>query len=184
MKRDFHLRKRLIIGGVLLLVAADIALAVYSWNLASSPRTPQQQFALQAKNLELLRADIKRAQGIQKDMPNIQQDCDRFEQSLFPASSGYSSVTADVGAIAKKAGLQIEDLGFRQKEIANRNLTEVLMDATVSGNYQNVIQFLNGLQRAKNIYEVDNLSLGGESSGQAGFVKVAVHLKTYFRTAG
>lgn len=183
MKHEFLLRKRLILGGVILLVAADIALGTYNWKLSSGPRTPQRQFDLQTKNLELLRADIKRAQSIQKDMPNIQKDCDRFEQSLFPASSGYSSVTADLGAIAKKAGLQIDDLTFRQKEVATRNLTEVVMTATVAGNYQNVIEFLNGMQRS-NKYEVDDLSLASEAAEKSGAIKVAVHMKTYFRTAG
>jgi type IV pilus assembly protein PilO len=185
MKRDFALQKRLILGGVLLLVVADIALAVYSWKLASSPHTPQKEFALQSKNLKLLRGDIERAQGIQKDMPNIQKDCDGFEQSLFPANTGYSSVTADLGSISKKAGLRIDDLSFKQKEIPNRNLTEVAMDATVSGDYKNIIQFLNGLQRSQNLYEVDNLSLASEAQGQgpAGAIRVSMHLKTYFRTA-
>jgi Tfp pilus assembly protein PilO len=183
MKVDLRLRKRLILGGVLLLVAADIALGAYTWRLSSGPRTPQREFDLQAKNLELLRADIKRAQSIQKDMPNIQKDCDRFELSLFPASSGYSSVTSDLGAIAKKAGLQIDDLTFKQKAIDTRNLTEVFMTATVAGNYQNVIEFLNGMQRSTK-YEVDDLSLANEAAEKSGIIKVAVHMKTYFRTAG
>src|SRR5579864_9331027 len=174
MKRDLRLQKRLILGGVLLLVGADIALAAYNWKLSSSPRTPQQQFDAQARSLKLLRADIEQARGIQKDMPNIQKDCERFEHSLFPASTGYSSVTADIGSIAKKAGVQVEGLGFKQKEIASRNLTEVLLDATVSGSYQQVIEFLNGMQRSKNIYQVDDLALASEASGQAGSVKVAL----------
>jgi type IV pilus assembly protein PilO len=183
MRHDFKLQRRLLLGGALLLAAADVALAFYSWHLAASPHTPQQAFQVQARNLDLLRADINRAQGIQKNMPNIQKDCDRFEQMLFPASTGDSSVVSELGAIAKKAGLQLDDLTFHHKEIANRNLTEVPIDATVSGDYKSVIQFLNGLQRSQNVYEVDNLSLATEAQNQTGSVKVVVHLRSYFRTA-
>ena len=183
MQHDFKLRRRLIFGGLLLLVAADVALAAYSWRLASSTRTPEKDFVLQARNLKLLRGDIKQARNIQQDMPNIQKDCDLFEQMLFPASKGDSSVVADLGGIAKKAGLQLDDLSFRHKEGADRNLTEVVIDATVTGDYKSVVQFLNGLQRSQNVYEVDNLSLATEAQNQTGVVKVVMHMKTYFRTA-
>jgi len=39
MGRDFKFRRRAILLGVILLVAADIALATYSWNFASGPRS-------------------------------------------------------------------------------------------------------------------------------------------------
>jgi hypothetical protein len=64
-------------------------------------------------------------------------------------------------------------------------MTQVLVDATVVGDYKNVIQFLNGVQRSPNLYEVDALVLATENVNQApsGAIKVALHLKTYFRTA-
>lgn len=184
MGRDFKLQKRLILGAVVLLIVGDLALAAYSWKLASSPRTPQQEFAAQSQKLEILRADIKRAQAIQAYMPHIQTDCDAFEHDrLFPAATGSSSVLADIGSISKKASLQISDLVFKQKEIPNRKMTEVVIDATVAGDYKNIVEFLNGLQRSQNIYQVDNLSLASEVQNTSGMLRVAVHMKTYFRTA-
>jgi type IV pilus assembly protein PilO len=184
MQRDFKLQKRLILGGVLLLVAADLALAAYSWKLASAAHTPQQEFVTQTQKLDILRADIKRAQDIQAYMPHIQSDCDTFEKDhLFTANAGYSSVTADIGAISKKAALQIDDLTFRQKEIPNRKITEVAIDATVSGDYKNIVEFVNGLQRSKNIYALESLSLASEVQSASGMLKVALHMRTYFRTA-
>ncbi len=185
MRREFTLRKRLIGGGVILLVLADIAMAVYSWTLASAPRTPRQQFSAEMQQHDLLKADIKRALDIQAKIPAIQKDCDQFEQSLLSNSSGYSSVTADLDVMAKKAGIQLEGRTFRPTEIANRKMTELAVDATVSGDYESVIQFLNGLQRSANLYEVDSLALASETASQApaGIIKVAVHLKTYFRIA-
>jgi len=48
-----------------------------------------------------------------------------------------------------------------------------------------VIGFLNGLQRSANLYAVDALTLGSENSNQvsSNVIKVALHLRTYFRTA-
>jgi Tfp pilus assembly protein PilO len=185
MRQDFALRKRLILGGVILLVVADVALAAYSWQLASAPHTPQQQFDVEMKQHDLLKADIKRAQDIRDKIPSIQKDCDQFEQSLFPAKSGYSSVSAELEGIAKKAGIQLEDLTSKQTDIPSRHLAEVAVDVTVNGDYKSVIRFLNGVQRSSNQYEVDTLSLASENTNQGptGVLRVAAHLKTYFRTS-
>jgi Tfp pilus assembly protein PilO len=185
MRRDFSLRKRIILVGVTLLVLADVALAAYSWQLSSAPHAPEQQLAVETIQHNLLKADIKRAQDIRDDIPAIQKDCERFEQSLFPARSGYSAVRSELGTVAKKSGTQLEDLSFKPTEIANRGMTEVVIDATVNGNYKSVIGFLNGLQRSSNLYAVDALSLAPENANQASanVIKVTLHLRTYFRTA-
>jgi type IV pilus assembly protein PilO len=185
MRRDFTWRRRIILIGVVLLVLADIGLAAYSWQLASAPHAPEKQLAVETKQRDLLRADIKRAQQIRDNVPATQKDCDRFEQSLFPASSGYSAVISELGDTARKSGIQIEDLTHKQTEISNRGMTEVSIDATVNGNYKNVVGFLNGLQRSANLYSVDSLTLASENTNQASanVIKVTLHLRTYFRTA-
>jgi type IV pilus assembly protein PilO len=185
MPRDFKLQKQAILAGAIVLVFADVVLAAYSLRLSSAPRSPLQELNLQLKQLEILKADIKRAQDIREKMPTIKKDCDRFENSLFPAATGYSSITSELGDIAKKAGLQIETLGLKQKEIPEHGVTEIALDATVTGDYKNVVLFLNGVQRSPNLYVVDGLGLGSENTNQGptGAVKVALHMKTYFRTA-
>ena len=185
MRRDFTMRKRIILAFVILLVLADVALAAYSWQLSSAPHAPQQQLSLKTKQHNLLKADIERVQKIRDNIPATQKECDLFERSLFPASSGYSAVRSELGAMAGKSGIQLEDLAFKRTEISSRGITEVAVDATVNGNYKNMIVFLNALQRSPNLYAVDTLTLASDTSHQAStnVIKVALHLKTYFRTA-
>jgi len=184
MRRDFTARKRIILSSITVLVLADVALAAYSWQLSSAPHAPQQRRSQEITQQDLLRADIRRAQSIRDSIPAIQKDCDRFEQSLFPASSGYSSVRSELGSIAKKSGIRLEGISFKPTEIANRGMMEVAIDATVDGDYKSVIAFLNGLQRSPNLYGVDSLALASENAtqGPTNVIKVALHLKTYFRT--
>lgn len=185
MGRDFTLRKRLILGAVILLVVADIGLGVYSWQLSSSPHAPEEQFRLQSRQRDLLRADIKRAQDIRDNIPAIQKDCVHFEQSLFPASSGYSAVKAEIDSLAGKSGIRLEDRSFKESDIPSRGLKEIDMDAGVSGDYRSVVTFLNALQRSSNLYAVESLTAGTENmnQGSANLIKVTLHLKTYFRSA-
>jgi uncharacterized membrane protein len=184
MQNSFKIQKRLIIGVLALLITADLALAAYSWRLSSIPQTPKEQLSAEQRKLEVLRADIRRAEEIKEKMPATQQDCDKFEQSLRAANSGYSGISAEIGAIAGKAALQMESITFKQKAVPTRNLESVDVDATVNGDYANVVKFLNGLQRSENVYEVEGLSLvsDAEKSGGNGPVRVIVHMRTYFRT--
>ncbi len=41
MRRDFTIRRRVILGGLSLLVLADVTLAAYSLRLSSSPQAPK-----------------------------------------------------------------------------------------------------------------------------------------------
>jgi hypothetical protein len=190
MARDFTTRRRVIVGGVIFLVVADVALAVYSWQLASAPRTAGPEFAKEETYLKTLQGDLARAKKIKDEMPKTQLDCQKFESSLLPASTGYSSVSSELGAIARKSGVRLQDVAFKPTAIPERRLTEVAMASTIEGDYKSVILFLNELQRSANIYEVDSLRLatdtagaGGASHGPSNIIKVELQLKTYFRMA-
>jgi Tfp pilus assembly protein PilO len=183
MARDFTIRRRLILGTVVLLGAADVALAFYSWQLAAAPKAPGELLAQQAKKLKALEENVQNAQKIRDETPQTQKQCDQFEKSLFAASQGYSALTAEIKSIGKKAGVQMEDITLKQTLVEKRNIEEVSIEAAVAGDYKGVIQFLNGLQRADNFYIVDSLNLASQPSNQgpANAIKVSVHLKTFFR---
>jgi hypothetical protein len=183
MKLHFQRQKTIIVAGLVLLISADAMMAIYSVNMASSRRSPQQELVAHTTQLKLLQADVERARNIKKDAPAAQRDCDEFENSLTPAGTGYSVVSFELAEIGRKAGLQISSLGFHQIDLKGRGIAEVTVDATVAGDYKSVVRFLNGLQRSANNYAVDDLALTGESAGGApsGSVKVDLHLKAYFK---
>jgi Tfp pilus assembly protein PilO len=186
MKRDPRILKWAVMGALALLVLVDVALAAYSYQLSSAVRTPQEELAMQTRQLDVLKADIKRGEAIRSATPAIQKDCDRFEHSLLPESSGYSAVSSELDNIAKQAGAQVETRDFKKKDIANRGMQEVAIDITVNGEYVSVVKFLNGLQRSDNLYAVDGLALASEQNavaGSGGPIKVSLHMKTYFRAA-
>jgi type IV pilus assembly protein PilO len=183
MHRDFALQKRVILIVVGLLLAADLGLAIYSWQLSSSPHTSQGVFDEQTIKLGVLNNDIKSAQFIRDHMPATRKDCEKFEQSLAGESTSSSSITAELDEVAKKSGLQVVTVAFRQKEIPNRGMAEMTIEATVSGNYGSVVRFVNGLQRSERFYVVDGLALVSDAQAQAaaGTIRVGLHVRTYFR---
>ena len=185
MHRDFTLQKRAILVVLGLLLAADLGLAIYSWRLSSSPQTPQREFDEQNTKLGVLRGDIKSAQSIKDNMPLTRSDCDKFEKSLPVESASSSAIASEFDEIAKKSNLKIDAYTAHQKEIANRGVAEVSIEATVTGDYGSVVRFVNGLQRSQRFYVLDGLALATDTQSQAatGPIRVGLHVRTYFRDA-
>jgi type IV pilus assembly protein PilO len=179
----YTLLKYAIVGVLGTLLAADATMTVYSIRIASSMMSPQQEVNALTIQLKLLQADVKRAREIQQQMPTTKADCERFENSLPPAGSGYSVISADIEQIGHSAGLLIDTLSFHPADLAGRGITEVALDATVSGNYKSIVHFLNGIQHSQNHYIVDVVSLANERAGQAALptVRVNLHLRSYFK---
>jgi hypothetical protein len=184
MDRALVVKRRIILTGLVVLLAADVALAAYSWHAGNTMRKPMADLVADSRKLQLLRIDVDNADRIRHDLPTTVADCDRFEASLLPASTGNSTVTAELDDLSKKAGLQIQTLGFRHKELQGRNLTEVELEIAVNGTYSNIVKFMNSLQRSKNPYAVDSVVLqtGGQQSAPND-LHIGVHMKTFFRTA-
>jgi Tfp pilus assembly protein PilO len=183
MDRMLAAKRRVILVGLAVLLAGDLALAAYSWHTANTLRRPMAQLVADSRKLQLLRADVDRADRIRHDLPATVADCERFEASLLPASTGNSAVTAELDELASKSGLQVQSVAFRHKDLGGRNLTEVELDVLVTGEYSSIVKFINGLQHSRNSYAVDSLTLqaAGQNTGDA--LRVGLHMKTYFRTA-
>jgi type IV pilus assembly protein PilO len=179
MASDFTFRKRTIIGAVALLIAADVALAAYNWHLSNAPNTPVQQIELEKRKLKIFRADVEAAEKSAADFPKTVKDCDKFEANLPQAASASSTISAELGDISKKAGVQLTDIKFGDKQIEGRDITQREMDASITGEYTSVVKFLNGLQKSPNYYVVDSLDLATEASSP-NLIRVKVHMRTFF----
>lgn len=181
--RNFALHRKLIIGGLVLLFLADVSLAYFTVRLSGSREGRQQALTAQARQLALVKADVKRATEIREKTPDVLKALDQFEGSLLPASKGYSIVTQELDEFAKDARVLKDDVTFHEKDVTGRDLTELEMQVSINGDYNGIIKFLNKLQRSKSVYIIDGLQVAPQNTGQGpvGALKVSLHLRTYFR---
>lgn len=182
MAGNFQVRKRIILGTLGLVLLLDVILTIVSWRLARAPQTPRQELSRLIAQEKILAADVDRAKRIRENMPKNLQEFDRFEKSFPAKTAGYSDLLGELGSLAKKAGLQTENVAFKEQGISGRGLTEVDVTATVNGDYPSVVRFINGLQRSEKFYILDDLTLATAAQTPTGPLRVNLHLKTYFRT--
>jgi Tfp pilus assembly protein PilO len=163
------------------LLVADIALGIFLWlgsrQQPEELRAERDRLTLQAK---LRKAEVDRGNAIRVSLPQVGRDCTKFYQDTFLEKAvGYSSVEADLSAIAGKAGLHASDTSFKETEVKDRGVTEISISTSVEGSYSSVIKFINGLEQSKNFYLLNDLHL---TSANAGMIKLQLDLRTYFRT--
>jgi hypothetical protein len=185
MMRNFAAQKKLIIGGLIALLLADGALAYFSMKTSVPRDMREQSLTAQTREVALIKADIERAKKIQQAMPETLKKFEEFEGTLLPAAKGYSVISQEMDEYAKDARVIVEDVKFHEKEVAGRSLSEVVVESTVSGDYNGIVIYLNRLQRSKNVYIVDELAVDSQnqSQGPPGTLRVNLHLRTYFRKA-
>lgn len=182
ISRSFKLEKRLILGALGIVLLADVVLAVVSYRLTADSQAAQKLALSDVRTKKkVLESAVQRATGIRASLPEVQKQCDLFEESLRPSARGYSGILADIGQIAGKAGIATDSVTFRQDDLPARGLVKVDVTATVAGDYNGVVRFINGLQRSDNFYILDGLSLVGGAEARGTNLKLSLHLKTYFR---
>jgi hypothetical protein len=164
-----------------LLLAADIALSAALWHAdregPQSLRNQRDRLATQGK---LLKADVERGDKIRSSLPQIGRDCDEFYKDAFLDSrTGYSAISEDLGDLVGKAGLKSSGLSFLRKDVKDRGVTEITIKTAVQGDYPALIKFINGLERSKNFYLLDDLRL---ESSTTGGIRLNLTLRTFFRT--
>src|ERR1700674_5867609 len=141
------------LGGVFLV---DVLLVGVIWRLEATPSPDQSEINLLRRQHDLLAADVVRGERIQKELPAVGKQCDAFLKAQLPSARGeYSAVVDNLGAVARTAGLQAENVSFRQHDADKRGIILVEVAATVNGDYPSVVRFIDGLQHSSNFYVLD-----------------------------
>lgn len=167
--------------GIGLLCLLDGGLLYFQWQIE---KTPAAELRAQQANLQreakLVTDDVKQARAIRQHMPEVARQASQFyESDLMALGTGYSSLAADLTSIAAKSGVHTKDFSFKQKALMDQGVTQVDISTEVEGNYTQLIQFINELQRSKNFYLVNELTL---DSGEMAGIRLKLELMTYFRS--
>lgn len=185
--RDFKIQRLVIIAGLAALFGLNGFLAYHNSNLSAADANPEQALKLQVQRVALVKADVERATKIKAREPEIQKFFEQFETTLPPAGKGYSVISQEFDEISKETQVAVQDVKFHQKDVGGRNVDQIEIDATLSGDYAGIVRFLNHLQRSKNTYIVDSLGLDTQNTPGSqvppGTVKVSLHMRSYFRKA-
>ncbi|MFC6646847.1 GspMb/PilO family protein [Granulicella cerasi] len=146
------------------------------WNaLDQNSETALSAARAQSKAAEIAAQPLR---GLDSKVDRSTEDADAFYGARLPYA--YSQVAAELGALAKKSGVRLTRVQYSQlPQLSGKYaLTEVRMDASVSGDYRPVVQFLNALERDHTFFVISGINLTGQQTGQ---VNLRIRLMTYLR---
>jgi type IV pilus assembly protein PilO len=170
-------------AGVGLLVLVNLYLLghmAYLWHESSKYNAD----AMAAQRIELKTAEIAAVplRGLDAKLPFATEEADRFSRERLPATD--SDMLREFGALTRKAGVRLTRGQYAPATVlagTPGELTEVRMDATLTGDYRPLVLFLNALERDKMFFVVNRVTLTGQ---QTGTVSLRMGLTTYLRNAG
>lgn len=120
-------------------------------------------------------ASARRLRGLDGKLQASDTEAARFYRDRLPYA--YSDVAAQLGAIAKRTGVRLSRASYTQALPAN-GVTEIRIDAAVTGEYTALAHFLNGLERDPSFFLIENVALSG---AQNGLVNLQLRIGTYLR---
>jgi Tfp pilus assembly protein PilO len=164
-----------------LVLVVDLGLAAVNWQMTAAPRDPEAELQTLRQQRALLAADIARAKKIRGELSDIEREGGEFfQKQIMPVGSGYSSLSENFGDLARSAGVYTSNITYRTGDPDKRGVIQVEIGASVSGDYPNIVRFINGLEHSNTFYVLDSLTLGAGSGGGLG---LNLHLRTFFRSS-
>ena len=163
--------------GVLDLYLLGHLLLVWQALGASGPEAIQQQRTM----LTAARIAARPLEGIDAKIAASNEQADAFYQHRLPYAT--SQVAAELGTLTTREGVRLGRVQYVYAPVLTGPgaLTEVRMDASVSGDYRPVVGLINALERDRMFFVISGISLTGQQTGQ---VNLRLRLTTYLRQPG
>jgi len=135
--------------------------------------------ALAAKQVELKALDLQTAplRGLDKKISHSRTQIEEFYAKRIPPN--YSSISTRIGELQVKSGVHLSRMQYTQGAPGNE-LTEITLDVGISGEYPQIMHFINGLERDENFFVVRAMAL---TSQQGGLVNLRLRVSTWLRPA-
>jgi Tfp pilus assembly protein PilO len=165
-------------AGAVLLLLVVVGLGIrlgLDWAATSGSSTD----ALANRQVQLKALDLQTAplRGLGKRVEESRAQIRGFKEKRIPAS--YSLIATRIGELQVQSGVRLTRVQYTQGPPGS-DLTEISMDAGISGEYPQIMRFVNALERDRTFFVIRAMALTGQ---QAGLVNLRLRVSTWLRPA-
>ncbi len=169
-------------AGVAALSILDLFLLLHlflAWQAVSS--SDPTAIAQQQTMLTAARIAGRPLQGIDTKLTDSTVQADSFYLHRLPFA--FSQVLTELGSLTTREGVRYSRGQYSYIPVLSGPyaLTEVHIDASLSGEYRSVIGAINAIERDHLFFTISSITLTGQQTGQ---VNLRVRLTTYLRAPG
>jgi len=169
------------IAGVVLLLGLNLFLVArlfIAWHAASSDQSAD--YESEHMSYVQLQAQMSHLQGLPEKVNLAHGDADKFYAERI--APNYSTMLSELGKIESRNNVRLTRAQYTATPAIN-GLTELRIDASLSGEYTALMHFINDLERDKEhvFFTIKTLTFSGQ---QGGLVNLRLRMTTYLQSSG
>jgi len=169
-------RKLKIAIGSMLAIDAIAAAVLFSPLVGSADSRRLQINELRAELTKKTR-EVQPLVGVDKKIVLAKEQISGFYKDRFAAKD--SDLTNELGKLAQDNRVQIQQARYKEEDAETSGVIPVAIEGSFSGDYLQLVRFINTLERSKVFFEVDSVALAGEGAGP---VKLEISMHSYLRS--
>jgi len=175
---DFANSRRKLKIAIGAMVAVDvIAVGILFSPLVGSSESRTLQLNLLRVELQKKTKEVEPLQGIDQKVVLAKGQITGFYLDRFAAKD--SDLLDELGKLAPANGVRMEQAKYKQEDPETSGIVPVEIQGSFSGDYLQLVRFINTLERSKMFIAVDSVDLAGESTGP---VRLEITMHSYLRS--
>ena len=170
-------RRKLKIAIAAMLVADVVAAAVLFSPLVGSADSRRMQLSQLHVQLQKKTREVEPLRGMDNKIKLAKDQINGFYKDRFAAKD--SDLTNELGKLAAQNGVRIQQAKYKQEDAEASGIIPVAIEGSFSGDYLQLVRFINTLERSKVFFNVDGVDLAGEGAGP---VRLEITMHSYLRS--
>ncbi len=171
-------RKKLTIAIAAMVVADVVAAGILFSPLVGSADSRRAQILQLTADLAKKTHDVQPLIGVDKKIVLAKNQISGFYKDRFAERD--SELTTELGKLASENGIRIQQARYKEEEPETSGIVPVEIEGSFSGDYLQLVRFINTLERSKMFFTVDSVDLAGEGAGP---VRLQIGLHSFLRGA-
>lgn len=166
------------ITGTAVLLVLTLVLGL-RWGLDWTATHGRHSDALADKQMRMKTLEIETStlRGLDQRIDQTHAQLKNFYQHRVPPS--YSAISARIGELQVGSGVRLMRVQYSQGKPGD-DLTEIVLDTTISGDYRSILHFVNSVERDPMFFVIRGMALTGQ---QGGTVNLRLLISTWLRPA-
>jgi hypothetical protein len=170
-------RRKLKIAIAAMVVADVVAAGVLFSPLVGSAESRRIQLSQLSADLQRKTREVQPLHGMDAKILLAKKQIGDFYLDRFAAKD--SELATELGKLAGENGIRIQTAHYKLEDSDVSGVVPVAIDCSFSGDYLQLVRFINTLERSRMFVTVDSVNLAGEGTG-ATHLQISLH--SYLRS--
>ncbi len=170
-------RRKLKIAIGAMLAVDVVAVAVLFSPLVGSADSRRLQLNQLAVELRKKTREVEPLRGMDNKIVLAKDQIGGFYKHRFAEKD--SDLANELGKLASENGVRIQQARYKEEDAESSGIIPVAIEGSFSGDYLQLVRFINTLERSKLFFTVDSVDLAGESTGP---VRLEITMHSYLRS--